>query len=58
MSIQLLARDLYRLIREVEALEAALADAAPVERSALNERLRAARAEKEMLQRALEGSKG
>lgn len=57
MSIQFLARDLYRLIREVEALEAAAASAGPAERPALEERLRSARAEKAQLRRALEGSK-
>lgn len=58
MSIQLLAKDLYRLIQEVETLEAALAAAPPAERPALQERLRTARAEKEQLRSALEGSKG
>lgn len=57
MSIQLLARDLYRLIREVETLEAAMASADVADRPALEERLRTARAEKALLRRALEGSK-
>lgn len=58
MSIQLLAKDLYRLIRKVETLEAALAAAPPDERPALQQRLNSARAEKEQLRRALDGSKG
>ena len=57
MSIQLLAKDLYRLIREVEALEAAVENAASADRPVLEERLRALRAEKDQLHRALEGSK-
>lgn len=58
MSIQMLARDLYRLIREVEALEADVETAAAADRPALEDRLRALRAEKDQLHRALEGSKG
>jgi len=58
MSIQLLAKDLYRLIKEVERLEAALAAAPPDERAALQQRLNIARAEKSQLRRALDGSKG
>jgi len=58
MSIQLLAKDLYRLIQEVETLEAALAEAQTDKRPALQQRLNTARAEKEQLRRALDGSKG
>ncbi len=58
MSIQLLARDLYRLIREVEALEGVVKSASDADRPALEDRLRALRAEKDQLHRALEGSKG
>ncbi len=55
MSIRLLAKDLYRLHREVEKLEKQLQQAAPEKKAALEERLRRARAEKEELRRILDG---
>jgi len=57
MSIRLIAKDLYRLVREVEKLEKALA-AAPVERQeAIATALRRAKAERDHLRRVLDGQK-
>jgi hypothetical protein len=57
MTIALIARDLYRLIRQVEALERQLPQTPPLERPALEERLRVLRAERDQMRRILEGSK-
>jgi hypothetical protein len=57
MSIRLLAKDLYRLQREVEALEKRLAAAPEPEREELAARLRALRADRDRLRSALEGKK-
>jgi hypothetical protein len=58
MSIRLIARDLYRLQREVARLEADL-DAAPVEkRLKIEGQLRNARREKEYVQSALDAQIG
>lgn len=58
MSIQLLARELYQLIREVEALERRIA-ATPYEKQApLQDQLRKLRAERERMRRMIEGRKG
>jgi hypothetical protein len=57
MSIRLLAKDLYRVLREVETLEQQIADAPQSDRPALEARLRAARAEMKQLKDALDGSK-
>jgi hypothetical protein len=58
MSIKLLARDLYRLQKEIERLERNL-DAAPMrERVRIEEALRKVRAEKERVRRALDGKIG
>ena len=58
MSIRLLARDLYRLQKEVERLEEKLAATPEVKRREIAEALRKARAEKESLRRALDGQIG
>jgi len=58
MSIKLLARDLYRLQKEVECLERSLAAAPMRERVQIEERLRKVRAEKERVRRALDGQIG
>jgi hypothetical protein len=58
MSIKLLARDLYRLQKEVERLEENLAAARMEERNRIEEALRKVRAEKERLRRALDGQIG
>ena len=57
MSIRLLAKDLYRLVREVEELEKQIAVASFKEKAALNDRLRRLRAERNRLRNALEGRK-
>jgi hypothetical protein len=58
MSIKLIARDLYRLQREVERLEKALAEAPMEKRSAIEAQLRKARREKAYVQGALDGQLG
>ncbi len=58
MPIRLIARDLYRLIREVEIMERDLAAIPPGDRhEALENRLRPLRAERERLRRILAGCK-
>lgn len=57
MSIRLLARNLYGLIREAEQLEKALKTAPDDQKSELQDRLRKIKAERERLRRALEGRK-
>ncbi len=57
VSIRLIAKDLYRCMREVELLERRVQNASPGERSALMDRLRKLNAEREELRRILEGSK-
>lgn len=57
MSISLIARDLYRLIREVSELEK-LIDGAPLERQEdMTNELRKVKAERDRLRRVLDGSK-
>ena len=57
MSISLIARDLYRLIREVSELEK-LIDGAPLERQeAMTAELRKVKAKRDRLRRVLDGSK-
>jgi len=58
MSIKLLARDLYRLQKEVERLEQDLAATPMMERGRIEEALRRVRAEKERMRRALDGQIG
>jgi predicted nuclease with TOPRIM domain len=58
MSIKLLARDLYRLQKEVERLEERLAATPMEERSRIEETLRKVRAEKERVRGALDGQIG
>lgn len=58
MSIQLLARELYQLIREVEVLERRI-KATPYDRQApLQDQLRKLRAERDRVKRMIEGRKG
>jgi len=57
MSIRLIARDLYRLRREVEKLEAELASAPPGSHERLEAKLREARAERDRLRAILDGQK-
>lgn len=58
MSIKLLARDLYRLQKEVELLEEKLAVAPAEKRAGIEEELRRTRAEKQSVRRALDGQIG
>lgn len=55
MSIKLLAQDLYRYQKEVERLEKELAQAPIGKRTAIEDKLGKAKAEKELLRRALDG---
>ena len=57
MTIALIARDLYRLIRQVDAVERELSQAAAMQRPGIEERLRRLRAERDQLRRVLDGSK-
>jgi hypothetical protein len=57
MSIRLIARDLYRVLRKIEALEKQMAQAPLSERPAMEQKLRRRRAEQAQLRRALDGAK-
>jgi hypothetical protein len=57
MSIRLIARDLYRLIREVSELEKQIGDAPLDRREAMTVELRKAKVERDRLRRVLDGSK-
>ena len=57
MSIRLIARDLYRLIREVAELEKQIDDAPMERQEELTDELRKAKAERDHLRRVLDGSK-
>ncbi len=58
MSIQLIARELYRLEQDVAALEKRLEACRNAEREDLEDRLRTVRAERDRMKSVLEGSKG
>ena len=57
MSIRHLATDLYRSRQKVEKLEKALAAAAPSELVSIEDELRRARAELQLLRKLLDGEK-
>jgi hypothetical protein len=57
MSIRLIARDLYRLKREVERLEKEMDSAPSEERDLLRDLIRKTRAERDRVQRMLDGAK-
>lgn len=57
MSIRLIAKDLYRLSREVERLENELASAPAAQQEKLEAKLREARAERNRLRAILDGQK-
>jgi len=57
MSVRLIAQELYRIIREVEKLEKELLAAPSQNHEILKDRLRKAKAERDLLRRSLEGSK-
>jgi hypothetical protein len=58
MSIKLIARDLYRCRKQVEQLEAALAEASNDEKAKLEEKLREAQSDRAFLRKALDGQIG
>jgi hypothetical protein len=53
----MIAKDLYRLLREVERLEAEMRETPVEKRGDLEDRLRKARAERNRMKRILEGAK-
>jgi hypothetical protein len=57
MSITLIAKDLYRMIREVETLEKKIETAPSHKREALEDQLRQVKAERDYIRRMLDGSK-
>jgi len=57
MSIRLVARDLYRLIRKVSELEKQIDDAPMERQEVMTDELRKAKVERDRLQRVLDGSK-
>ncbi len=58
MSIRMIAKDLYQLIREVEEIEKQLKDAPVEKQDELKDQLRKVRAERERMRRMLDGEKG
>jgi len=57
MSLRMIARDLYRLQREVDRLESELKACPAENREPLEEDLRKAKAERDRVKRMLEGTK-
>ncbi len=57
MTIRLIAKDLYRLQKEVERLERELTTYPPEKREELERRLAQVRAERDRVRSALEGAK-
>ena len=57
MTIRLIARELYAVMREIDELEKAVAGAKGRRKEALMERLRKLRAENRRMRNALEGQK-
>ncbi len=57
MTIRMLAEELYRIIKEVEALEKALRKASLSERGAIEDQLRKAKAEERRLRGILDDKK-
>ena len=55
MSIRMLARELYRLMHQVEMREKELAQTPMAQRGAVAERLRKLRAERDRIRRMLDG---
>jgi hypothetical protein len=58
MSIRLLAKDLYRMVQEVQKYEKQLAGAPLDQQAELLDQLRKAKAERDRLRRLLDGQKG
>ncbi len=57
MSIRLIAKDLYQLIREVEQLEKQIENAPVEKREETSDRLRKLKAERDRMRRILDGTK-
>lgn len=57
MPIRMIARELYRLQREVEAIEKELQAAPPQEQDSIRDRLRKKRAEWQQVRNILDGEK-
>lgn len=57
MSVRLIAQELYRLIKEVERLEAKLEAAPREKKAAIQEKLRRVRADRDKIRKTLEGQK-
>jgi hypothetical protein len=57
MSIRLIAKDLYQLIREVEALEKKICDTPYEKQADLKDQLRKLLAERNRMRKVLEGCK-
>jgi len=57
MSIRLIAKDLYQLIREVEDLEKKIETSPFEKREEMEDRLRQLKAERDRMRRILDGSK-
>ena len=57
MSIQWIARELYRLIREVEALGKKIESSSYEDREELKDRLRRLKAERDRMRRMVDGGK-
>ena len=55
MSLQLIARDLYRFQQEVDRLEKELADSPPARHDALKLKLAQAKAKRDLIRRMLDG---
>lgn len=55
MSLQLIARDLYRFQKEVDRLEKKLADTPPAGRDSLKLKLAQAKTERDRMRRMLDG---
>ena len=57
MSVKMIARDLYRLQREVDRLESESKACPPAMREEVEDELRKAKAERDRVKRMLEGAK-
>ncbi len=57
MSIRIIARDLYRLLQEVERLEQQVESSSSEKKEELKGRLRKVRAEQNRMRRILDGAK-
>ncbi len=55
MTIREIAKDLYRLQQQVQKLEKELEDTPPEKHSAIEQKLRKAKAERERMRRILDG---